>query len=98
MHIFQSVAATSEARVALTSSTYYSYKRAADLKNMFGSDWAWPKLDWVVVDKLRLSSVLPLPADGHDVGRDDIAFLQFTSGSTSEPKGVRLWCLCVAYC
>ena len=32
----------------------------------------------------------PLPAEAQNVSRDDVAFLQFTSGSTSEPKGVMI--------
>lgn len=54
-----------------------------ELTERFGTG----QLDWVFVDSCsagsgELQAPLPLPA------REDIAFLQYTSGSTSSPKGV----------
>lgn len=46
-----------------------------------------PGLSWVLADKLASS------ADAYaqvDVIADDVAFLQYTSGSTSDPRGVRV--------
>ena len=45
--------------------------------------------DWVLVDDIQHSdAILPTPEDARDVLADDIAFLQYTSGSTSSPHGV----------
>ena len=56
----------------------------------FANDAAWPKLDWIILDNLPKKPAPPLTAEAQNVSRDDVAFLQFTSGSTSEPKGVMI--------
>lgn len=52
----------------------------------------WPDIEWYVTDKLTQASPAAGAAD-HTFpapDRNASAFLQFTSGSTSDPKGVMI--------
>jgi acyl-CoA synthetase (AMP-forming)/AMP-acid ligase II/predicted NAD/FAD-binding protein/thioesterase domain-containing protein/acyl carrier protein len=83
----RSIVEGSGARVALTSR---SYRRLARIGSALTPTavWQWPRrLSWHTTDDLN--------GDGATAGlpalrpsRDDTAFLQFTSGSTAEPRGV----------
>ncbi|MCA1457879.1 fatty acyl-AMP ligase [Bradyrhizobium sp. BRP22] len=73
------IMANCEPAIALTSS---AFALRGDLQERFSREG----LQWLAVDlgtaPAQAAADLPLPT------RDDIAFLQYTSGSTSEPKGV----------
>ncbi|MCA6106668.1 fatty acyl-AMP ligase [Bradyrhizobium cenepequi] len=73
------IMANCEPAIALTSS---AFAIRGDLQERFSREG----LQWLAVDldpaRAPAAADLPLPA------REDIAFLQYTSGSTSEPKGV----------
>ncbi|MGH2865258.1 MAG: AMP-binding protein, partial [Solirubrobacteraceae bacterium] len=47
----------------------------------------YPALSWAFADTASISPDAYAPVD---VGPDDLAFLQYTSGSTSTPRGVRV--------
>ncbi|RYY86427.1 hypothetical protein EON63_05795 [archaeon] len=90
LHHFVSIQQSSDAKVALTNQMFNFVKKVEDIKNIFSSI-KWPDLRWITVDdilkkgkKQKTSKVLANPLQDH------VAFLQYTSGSTSEPKGVMI--------
>jgi acyl-CoA synthetase (AMP-forming)/AMP-acid ligase II len=88
---FKSIVSSSGATTALTSSLYGYAKKVSDLAGMFGGE-KWPDLKWIVTDsntkkdKAAYAEVSKLPSP--ITPSSDVAFLQYTSGSTSMPKGV----------
>jgi acyl-CoA synthetase (AMP-forming)/AMP-acid ligase II/acyl carrier protein len=92
LYMFASIQESSQSTVALTSNDYNFVKKMADIKRVFSSDASqWPELTWFISDKIDLKSAAvktPMDLPEPDVG--NIAFLQYTSGSTSEPKGVMI--------
>jgi len=67
------------------ATSYNFAKKALDIKQRitFSDKFNWPELNWIETDKLFHQSIscdLPSPVP------ESIAFLQYTSGSTSDPK------------
>jgi acyl-CoA synthetase (AMP-forming)/AMP-acid ligase II len=94
LHHFISIQTSSSARVALTNQQFNFVKKVEDIKNIF-STVKWPELRWIAIDdqlkkgKALVSKNTAIPS--YTVPSvDTIAFLQYTSGSTSEPKGVMI--------
>lgn len=67
------------------------------MKNIFSSEAVrWPELKWIsvddvlkkgkAVDRSKSKAAIALPT----ISPESIAFLQYTSGSTSDPKGVMI--------
>ena len=84
----EAVAGPSGAVAVLTNGEYLKARRLAAAKNLLtGHGTAWRKLPWHRTDRLpRAEGTLVFP----ELGIDDTAFLQYTSGSTSAPKGVMI--------
>jgi acyl-CoA synthetase (AMP-forming)/AMP-acid ligase II len=96
LHHFISVQNSSGASVAITHGLYNFAKKVSDIQGIFRTKGLkWPDLRWIVVDdvlsrgkeKASSSTGPPLPPPPRE---GDIAFLQYTSGSTSDPKGVMI--------
>lgn len=87
---FVSIQSSSGATIALTHNLYNFAKKIADVKRVFARDSKkWPDIRWISVDDIlsrekKSTTVIPQVV----IQTSDIAFLQYTSGSTSEPKGV----------
>ena len=95
LHHFASIHESSGATVALTNTAYNFAKRMDGIKQIFSSSKTkWPTdIRWIVTDKklptasVSKDIVLPISTT---IDRTSLAFLQYTSGSTSEPKGVMI--------
>jgi acyl-CoA synthetase (AMP-forming)/AMP-acid ligase II len=96
LHHFVNIQINCGAQVVLTNSLYNFAKKIEDLKNIFSTESVrWPDLKWIPVDDAlkkgkqggkTVKSAVLLP----EISKSDIAFLQYTSGSTSDPKGVMI--------
>lgn len=93
---FVSIATASGAIAVLTDSAYHQTKQLNAVRTWFRSwiwsgdqSFTWPDLPWIVTDGLRRGQVILPDQIGIDPDPSALAFLQYTSGSTSDPKGVR---------
>jgi acyl-CoA synthetase (AMP-forming)/AMP-acid ligase II/acyl carrier protein len=101
LRMFATITASCQATVVLTNTEYNHFKKVSLLKTLFttgkkktGAEWP-DHLPWIVTtnnnnnlnnNKTTQLSSVTFPT----IQSTDLAFLQYTSGSTSEPKGVMI--------
>lgn len=91
---FNRMVADSGAKVVLTNKTYHLASKMATVKGFFsGSSKAttWPEnVQWISTDALADSGAAHYDDTELGLSADDVAFFQYSSGSTSEPKAVMI--------
>ena len=103
---FNSYVSKAGAKVALSHNAYFNFSTFGSITDTIsnfiwsGSKVKWPAfLDWVYIDKVcQAASIIP-PHDHliesvqqyvQQISRDSLAYMQLTSGSTSQPKMVMI--------
>ncbi|XP_076942402.1 uncharacterized protein LOC143612262 [Bidens hawaiensis] len=95
----ENIAKSSNAKAILSTVLYHGAVRAGNVKNMISlsrkggkSSAKWPNLPWIHTDSL-VKNAKGVNFDLKTISepmKDDLCFLQFTSGSTGDAKGVMI--------
>ncbi|KAI7725940.1 hypothetical protein M8C21_013228 [Ambrosia artemisiifolia] len=93
----ENIAKSCNAKAILSTVLYHGAVRAGSVKNLISlkagkSSAKWPNLPWIHTDSLVKNAKGGSfdIKDNSEPMRDDLCFLQFTSGSTGDAKGVMI--------
>lgn len=98
LHV-SNIAKSCNAVAILSTVGYHITVKAASVKSLFSLNGRrvssnWPSLPWLHTDswvkKSKISSPRDHAIEEYEAKTQDLCFLQFTSGSTGEPKGVMI--------
>ena len=87
---FLSIVSSSEPKIALTTKPILTMAQFLLAQNPILYDITWVATDRIAANGVKDSEIHGSGWEKPDISSDTIAFLQFTSGSTAEPKGVML--------
>jgi acyl-CoA synthetase (AMP-forming)/AMP-acid ligase II len=99
LNMFAKIVRGCGAHVALTNTEYSHVKKLASIRDAIqlkSTSAVWPEeLTWILTDDnkkqaRKKTTQQQQQASGEPFQRSDLAFLQYTSGSTSDPKGVMI--------
>lgn len=84
---FEDLAGDSGCKAILTNSEYARLRTLANIRSpLLTRNTLWKELPWLKTD----GSLPKAKQEIHAAAQNDIAFIQYTSGSTSTPKGVMI--------
>ncbi|MCM0605637.1 MAG: fatty acyl-AMP ligase [Xanthomonadaceae bacterium] len=89
---FTAIATDSQAKAQLTCQSYSMGRSFGKILNFLKPKTEWPELPWIITDKINTSKDNLNSERPRVPQASDLAFLQYTSGSTRSPRGV-----CISY-
>ena len=88
LHGYTAIASSSNAVAQLTSNAYSKSRTFGRILQALKFGPKWPDLPWIITDTIKAEN--PFQFDPICPNAGEVAYLQYTSGSTREPRGVSI--------